>query len=145
MTGHSIRVENMESIGNFNRVIIEESLENIGVLENLAIISTRVEPITEKHKTPWLSRWALHSVEVEAGEADKIADEIQESLDREHKGSCYADFKNESNHYIILSDKIFLVDRRSAEQYDDAKHHGLSLGIPEHQVDFHPSVGEWER
>jgi len=49
MTGHSIRVENMESIGNFNGVIIEESLENIGVLENVAIISTRVEPVTEKH------------------------------------------------------------------------------------------------
>jgi len=80
MTGHSIRVENMESIGNFNGVIIEESLENIGVLENVAIISTRVEPVTEKHKAPWLSRWILHSVEVEAGEADKIADEIQESL-----------------------------------------------------------------
>ena len=52
MTGHSIRVENMESIGNFNGVIIEESLENIGVLENVAIISTRVEPVTEKHKAP---------------------------------------------------------------------------------------------
>jgi hypothetical protein len=55
------------------------------------------------------------------------------------------DFKNESHLYIIFPEKIFLVDRRSAEQYDDAKHHGLSLGIPEHQVDFHPSVGEWER
>ena len=52
MTGHSIRVENMESLGNFNRVIIEESLKNIGVLENVAIISTRVEPVTEKHTPP---------------------------------------------------------------------------------------------
>ena len=67
MTGHSIRVENMESIGNFNGVIIEESLENIGVLENVAIISTRVEPVTEKHTpsgspggfcTPWKWRQA---------------------------------------------------------------------------------------
>ena len=144
MTGHSIRVENMESLGNFNGVIIEESLENIGVLENVAIISTRVEPVTEKH-TPLalpvdfaLGGSGGRRSGQNGGRDTRIAD-------REHKGSWYADFKNESHHYIIFPDKIFLVDRRSAEQYDDAKHHGLSLGIPEHQVDFHPSVAEWER
>ena len=144
MTGHSIRVENMESLGNFNGVIIEESLENIGVLENVAIISTRVEPVTEKH-----NRLALPVDFALRGSGGRRSGQNggrdTRIADREHKGSWYADFKNESHHYIIFPDKIFLVDRRNAEQYDDAKHHGLSLGIPEHQVDFHPSVAEWER
>ena len=143
MTGHSIRVENMESLGNFNGVIIEESLENIGVLENVAIISTRLEPVTEKH-TPL----ALPVDFARRGSGGRRSGQNggrdTRIADREHKGSWYADFKNESHHYIIFPDKIFLVDRRNAEQCDDAKHHGLSLGIPEHQVDFHPSVAEWE-
>ena len=143
MTGHSIRVENMESLGNFNGVIIEESLENIGVLENVAIISTRVEPVTEKH-TP-LALPVDFALRGSGGRrSGQNGGRDTRIADREHKGSWYADFKNESHHYIIFPDKIFLVDRRSAEQYDDAKHPGLSLGIPEHQVDFHPSVAEWE-
>ncbi len=144
MTGHSIRVENMESIGNFNGVIIEESLENIGVLENVAIISTRVEPVTEKH-TP-LALPVDFALRGSGGRrSGQNSGRDTRIADREHKGSWYASFKNESHLYIIFPEKIFLVDRRSAEQYDDAKHHGLSLGITEHQVDFHPSVGEWER
>ena len=143
MTGHSIWVENMESVGNFNGVIIEESLENIGVLENVAIISTRVEPVTEKH-TP-LALPVDFALRGSGGRrSGQNGGRDTRIADREHKGSWYADFKNESHHYIIFPDKIFLVDRRNAEQYDDAKHPGLSLGIPEHQVDFHPPVAEWE-
>ena len=31
------------------------------------------------------------------------------------------------------------------EKYDEAKKYGISIGIPEYQVDFHPEVKEWER
>jgi len=57
----------------------------------------------------------------------------------------YADFKNDTHHYIIFRNKIFFVDKQSKEQYDEAKKYGISLGIPEYQVDFHPEVKEWER
>ncbi len=130
---------------NYQGVIIEESLENKDVLKKVKIISTRVEKVVEKHKTPWLSQWTLHTVEISEDEAKKIAEEISKSLDHTHSGSWYADFKNDTHCYIIFRDKIFYIDRKKKKQYDEAKHYGISLGIPEHQVDFHPDIAEWER
>ena len=132
-------------MNNYKGTIIEESLANKDVLKKVKIISTKVEPITDEHKTPWLSQWTLHTVEVPENEAQAIAKEISKSLDYSHDSSWYADYKNENHHYIIFRDKIFYIDRTSKEQYDEAKRYGISLGIPEHQVDFHPEVEEWKR
>lgn len=130
---------------NFKGVIIEESLENCDVLNKIQILSTRVENVIEKHKTPWISQWTLHDVEIPESVASAIAEEISVSLDRHREHSWYADFKNDTHHYIIFRDRVFCIDRKSKEQYDEAKHYGISLGIPEYQVDFHPEVVEWER
>ena len=130
---------------NYQGVIIEESLENKEVLKKIKIISTKVELITEEHKTPWLLRWTLYTVEISDNMAKEIAEEISKSLDRDHGGSWYADFKNDTHHYIIFRDKILYIDRKNKEQYNEVKRYGISLGIPEYQVDFHPEVEEWER
>ncbi|PIP31011.1 hypothetical protein COX25_01670 [bacterium (Candidatus Howlettbacteria) CG23_combo_of_CG06-09_8_20_14_all_37_9] len=132
-------------MNNYKGTIIEESLANKDVLKKVKIISTKVEPITDEHKTPWLSQWTLHSVEIPESEAQGIAEEISKSLDYSHNSSWYADYKNDTHHYIIFRDKLFYIDRKSKEQYDEAKRYGISLGIPEYQVDFHPEVEEWER
>ena len=128
---------------NFNGVIIEESLENKDVLQKVKIIETKVEKVTEEHKTPWIKQWTLHTVEILENQANEIAEDLSKSLDSEH--SWYADFKNDKFHYIIFRNKIFFIDRSSKEQYDEAKKYGISLGIPEYQVDFHPDIKEWER
>lgn len=130
---------------NYQGVIIEESLENKEILKKIKIISTKVESITDEHKTPWLSQWTLHTVEIPNNEVKEIAEEISKSLDHDHSGSWYADFKNDTHHYIIFRCKIFYIDRKSKKQYDEAKRYGISLGIPEYQVDFHPEVEEWKR
>ncbi|MBI4973404.1 hypothetical protein HZC27_02215 [Candidatus Roizmanbacteria bacterium] len=119
---------------NFTGVIIEESLENKGVLKKVKILSTKVEQVVKEHETPWLSQWTLHTVEISDKEAKVIAEQISKSLDRKHGGSWYADFKNEAHHYIIFHDKIFYIDRKSKEQYAEAKRYGISLGIPARQL-----------
>jgi len=128
---------------NYKGVIIEESLEKKDVLKQVKILGTKIEKVTEKHKTPWLKQWTLHTVEVPEGQADAVAKELSESLDSKH--NWYADYKNNTHHYIIFRDKVFYIDRQSKEQYDEAKQYGISLGIPEYQVDFHPDIKEWER
>ncbi|MFH1210880.1 MAG: hypothetical protein V1645_03105 [archaeon] len=127
----------------FIGVIIEESLENTSVLKKVQIIKTKVEKVTPQHKTPWLKKWTLHTVKILGEEAGEIAKIISKSLDSHD--SWYADFKNDTHHYIIFRDKVFYIDRTSKKQYDEAKNYGLSLGIPEYQVDFHPDIGEWKR
>ena len=129
----------------FVGIIIEESLENKSVLKKVKVLSTKMEKVTKKHQTPWLSKWTLHTVEIPENKAREIAEEISKSLDSKHGGSWYADFKNDTHHFIIFRNKFFFTDRRSKEQYDKAKQYGISLGIPAYQVDFHPEVKEWER
>ncbi|MFA5886596.1 MAG: hypothetical protein WC863_02320 [Patescibacteria group bacterium] len=128
---------------NYKGVIIEESLENNGILKSVNILSTKVEPIVEKHKTPWLKQWTLHTVEISENQANSITEEISKALEAEHP--WYADFKNETTHFIIFKNKIFKIDRTSKEQYNQAKEYGISLGIQPYQVDFHPEIKEWER
>ena len=128
---------------NFNAVIIEESLENKDVLQKVKIIETKVEEVTEEHKTPWIKQWTLHTIEILENQADETAEDLSKSLDSEH--SWYADFKNDKFHYIIFRNNIFKVDRSKPEQYAEVTKYGLTLGIPDYQLDFSPHIKEWER
>ena len=130
---------------NYQGIIVEESLEDKSVLEDVQILSTKVENVVQKHKTPWLLQWTLHKVEILEDKAKEVAEKISKSLDQGHDGSWYADFKNDTHHYIVFRDKVFCIDRTSKEQYNEAKQYGLSLGIPEYQLDFSSFVKEWKR
>jgi len=98
--------------------------------------------VIEKHQTPWLSRWTMHTFEVKEDNARHLADLLGESLSQKNGGEWYADFKNETHHYIVFRGKIFFVDRRQKEEYEEAKNHGISIGMPDYQCDFDGSVAE---
>ena len=127
----------------YKGVIIEESLEDKSLLQDIKIVETKIEEVTTDHKTPWIKQWTLHTVEIPEDQADNVAKKISQALDSRH--DWYADFKDDAKHFIIFRDKFFVIDRRSKEQYDEAKKYGISLGIPEYQVDFHPDIKDWER
>lgn len=127
----------------YRGVIIEESLENKEVLKKIKIVTTKIEKVTDEHKTPWITQWTLHTVEILEHQAEKVAEDLSRALDSKH--AWYADFKNRTHHYIIFRNNVFFVDRHNQEQYDAARRYGISLGIPEYQVDFHPDVTQWER
>jgi hypothetical protein len=123
----------------YRGVIIEESLDNKDVLKKVQILGTEISVVNEKHKTPWLKQWTLHTVIIPENEAETIAIEISKSFDQKHT-SWYADYRNKTHHYIIFPNKIFYINRQSVEEYNKAKDYGLFLGIPSYQVDFHPEV-----
>ncbi len=126
----------------YKGVIIEESLKNDGVLGSVNIIKTKVEPVTEHHQTPWLKQWTLDTVEISENRAEEVAKQLSDSLDNHY---WYADFKNDMFHYIIFPGKVFQIDRSKPEQYEQVVKHGLSLGIPDYQLDFLPTIKEWQR
>jgi hypothetical protein len=125
---------------NYKGTIIKESLENKDILKNVRILSTKVEKVIKEHQTPWLKQWTLHKVEVEESKVEEISKKISQSIDSRHNHSWYADYKNDTWHYIIFPHKIFKIDRKSDEQYAEARKYGISLGIPEYQVDFSPEI-----
>lgn len=120
---------------NYKGIIIEESLGDPSILSEVEILSTKVEPVRPEFKTPWVLQWTLHSVELPADRADRIVDEISKSIDVEHP-RWYADFKNDTHHYIVYLMKVFKVDLSDPTLYKEAKKYGRSIGIPEEQLDF---------
>ena len=130
-------------VDNFTGVIIEESLEEKSVLQKVRIIKTEIEIATKEHKTPWIKKWTLHTIEVLENQAEDIAKLLSESLDSNH--SWYADFRDKKYHYIIFRRRIFKVDRSKPEQYLEVTKYGLKLGIPVYQLDFSPHIKEWQR
>jgi len=125
-------------VKNFIGIIVEESLESKSVLKKVKIIKTEVEKVTEEDKTPWLKQWTMHTVEISESKADAVAKEISKSLDSRH--DWYADFKSDTIHYIIFRNKVFKVNRSNKKEYDAVVKHGVSLGIPEYQLDFSPEI-----
>ena len=126
---------------NYKGVIIEESLQNNEVLKDVSILSTEIEPVTEEHKTPEIKQWTMHNVEVPTETADQIVEKLSLCL----KKGWYADFKNDLYHYIVYVGKVFKVDLKNPTLYKEAKEYGISLGIPDYQVDFAPEDKLWER
>jgi hypothetical protein len=131
-------------MSNYNGTIIEESLANKEVLKKVKILSTKVESVTDEHKTPWLKQWTLHKVELQEDQAQEIANEISHTIETSHS-AWYADFKNDQHHFIIFPNKVFSIDRSKKEQYSEVTKYGISLGIPSYQVDFSPHMKQWER
>jgi len=120
----------------YTGIVIEESLENKDILKEIKILETKTEPVKEGHKTSWLKQWTLHTIEIREENADKVAEQLSQNLEKKHP--WYADFKNKYYHFIVFQGKIFKVDLKNPILYKDAKQHGISLGIPKHQVDFAP-------
>ncbi|MFH0749443.1 MAG: hypothetical protein V1917_00835 [Candidatus Gottesmanbacteria bacterium] len=123
---------------NYKGIIIEESLQNTDLLDDIKIISTKVEEVTPSHKTPWLKKWTLHTVEISETSAGEIAAKLSSSLDAEHE--WYADYKNENYHFVIFRGKVFKVNRHNPKEYDAVKDYGVNLGIPDYQLTFSSEV-----
>ena len=90
---------------NYKGVIIEESLENKNILKDVKILETKIEEVVEEHKTLWIKQWTLHTVEIPENQVASVAEKISKALDSKH--DWYADFKNDTHHYIIFRDKVF--------------------------------------
>lgn len=121
----------------YKGVIIEESLEDKNLLNEVEILETKIEKVTPRHKTPYLKQWTLHTVKVSENQAENMAAKISKSFDRKHN-DWYADYKNDKYHYIIYPDRIFKIDMSKPEEYSAASEYGISLGIPDYQVNFLP-------
>lgn len=120
---------------NYKGVIIEESLVDKRVLDEITILKTRIEKVTPKHKTPWLTQWTLDTVELPEIGIDAIAQNLSNSIETTHS-SWYLDFKNEKYHFIVFPHKVFKVSFENRQQYKEAREYGISIGIPSYQLQF---------
>ena len=118
----------------YKGIIIEESLSDISILKELAITKTVTIPVTEKEETPWLDNWTMHAVVIQEAEIDIYAERLSKSIDLEHCGDWYCDFKNDEFHYVVFSNKVFKLSRSAENAYMNMKEYAISIGLPEHQL-----------
>jgi hypothetical protein len=115
--------------------IIEESLADKSVLTQIKIIDSKIEPTTLDHKTPWIKQWTLDKVEIPDDQVDRVAQTCSKSIDPEHKACWYIDFRNETVHYVIFFNKVFRLDRKDPDAYEECMDFGKRLGIPAEQME----------
>lgn len=119
----------------YTGIVIEESLSDTSILASVHITDTRVSTVTAEHKTPWLTQWTMHNIEVPETDASDIAKKLSKALETEHD-SWYIDFKNDKTHYIVFPEKVFIVNRAQPQEYEPVIEYGMQLGIPRNQLDF---------
>ena len=124
----------------YEGAVIEESLQTKDMLKAVEIFETTVEEVTERHQTPWLKQWTIHSFRIPAERANSVAQKFSESLAREHEQSWYVDFKNSAWHYVVFPRRIFKVSRKNPTEYVAVERYGTALGIPPWQLDFAPEA-----
>ena len=123
----------------YRGVIIEESLADVSVLDDLEIEWTKVVAVKERHKTPWTEYWTLHSVSILGDCARDMAERLAKVMDATHP--WYASFRSGADHYVVFRDKVFHVhDQSDRSQYEEAARYGIGLGIPEYRLDFSPHI-----
>lgn len=120
----------------YQGVIILESLGDPSILRDVKILATKVEKVTEKHQTPWLTRWTLHTVGIPEEKGDEFAEIISKSFDATHDTNWFADYKNDRFHFIVFPNRVFKVNLTNPILYKEAKAYGISLGIPDYQLGF---------
>lgn len=119
----------------YKGTIIEESLRDKTILQRVTVIGTEIEQVTENFQTPWLSQWTLRTVEIENDYAEAFAQALSQAIETEHP-NWFADFNDETTHYIVFPGKVFIVDRAKPDGYAAPRAYGLTRGIPGHQLDF---------
>ncbi|HCC07645.1 MAG TPA: hypothetical protein DEP72_05740 [Clostridiales bacterium] len=119
---------------NYKGVIIEESLSDCSIVKDLEVVDTYIGRTTAREATPWVQQWTLQTVIIPENRIDEYAKKLSNLIDKEHKNSWYCDFRNESFHYVVFSDKVFKLDRSVKHNYEEMRNYGLYLGIPEPQL-----------
>ena len=116
----------------FTGIIITESLEDQSVLNGLVVTKTEVEQISNPAQGQ-PSDWHLVSFEV----SDEAAGEFAQKCSRALRPSTwYIDFMSEDGKYVVFPGKVFYYQRGDMEKRKEAQAYGISLGIPEPQLDW---------
>ncbi|MBX4210512.1 hypothetical protein KW783_00880 [Candidatus Parcubacteria bacterium] len=103
--------------------IIEESLTDPNILES---VETTILKITREENPS--NRWHIHTVKVVKEDIDKLSKFL--------RPGWYMHFWKNKKVIVVYKSKTFEFDFDDKSAWTSAIHYGLSVGIPEEQLDF---------
>lgn len=118
----------------YKGVIIEESLTNLDIINELEVISSSISESSAASSTPWVKQWTLKTVIIPENKIEFYCEKLATLIDKEHANSWYCDYINDKYHYVIFSNKFFKLDRTNKTDYIKMINYGIQLGIPQNQL-----------
>ena len=88
----------------FKGVVIEESFKDKTILKEFKILKTEREVVTKSHRTPWLTQWTIHTIEIPEDKIDEVSEKISKALDETHE--WYVEVKNNKFCLTIFHDSV---------------------------------------
>jgi len=104
--------------------IVEESLRDNRILNNLKVIGVRVSNDDDPAK-----RWHLYKVAADESQINKLADELKTE-------KWYMHFWDGDDIIAVFPGKTFRFEHSDKASWENAVNYGLLLGIPIEQLDF---------
>jgi hypothetical protein len=107
----------------FRGIIVEESLDDNRILNNMVIVKLHISGQQNK-----ADRWHLFEVEIDEEEIENIAKKIIKGW--------YAHFWHGSDVIAVFKNKIIKFNYLDKRTWDEVLEYGNKLGIPSEQLDF---------
>lgn len=115
-----------------NGLLLKESLQDLEILDRLQV--TKVETWNIQNPDPNQPLvWTAVHFEAEDSQADALAADLSRSLKPE---GWFIDAHTEAWVYVIFPGRVFKYAKGNAEMRSQAVQHGLTLGIPQRQLDW---------
>lgn len=103
----------------FTGIIVEESLEDTQIINNLEISKVEISNDLD---------WHMYTVKVTEQEIQELSGII--------KAKWYMHFWSGNQVITVFKDKTFEFEHDKPETWQPAVEYGLALGIPKEQLDF---------
>jgi hypothetical protein len=113
----------------YSGLVLEESLAGNDCLSLLTILKREIWTVASG---PQPEIWTALFFENE----DDGAEAVAAALARDLKDAWYADFSAPTRKYVVFKGKVFAYEFGQTEIKQSARNYGLSLGIPEGQLDW---------
>lgn len=107
----------------YTGTIVEESLEDNRILNDFEIMKIRIS----EEENPE-DRWHLYTVKITQEEVSKLSQQM--------KSGWYAHFWRSKDVIAVFKDRIFAFNYDNKSSWKEVVEYGLSVGIPEKQLDF---------
>lgn len=104
--------------------VIEESLKDNRVLNDIKVVRTRITNDEDPSK-----RWHIFVLHVNRSEIDRLQGCLR-------NGPWYMHFWDDKDITVVFKNRTFTLNRNNTSTWTKAIEHGRSLGIPDSQLDF---------
>jgi len=107
----------------YEGIVVEESLEDNTIVNSLNVLKVKISDDANPS-----DRWHLYTVQVSKEDIDNLSKSV--------KRGWYMHFWKDRKVIAIYKDKQFAFDYDDKSTWQEAIDYGLSIGIPEEQLDF---------